>query len=104
MDRDYFEFGYDYSILHSREDVVLSVEFRLTQAPENEIRKIMSENIEWRKSRHPDLQINPSAGSIFQKIEGIGIEGEIVSVKNGFARNFLITRGYAINATKKNVE
>ena len=32
----------------------------------------MSENIEWRKSRHPDLQINPSAGSIFQKIEGIG--------------------------------
>ena len=72
VDRDYFEFGYDYSILHSREDVVLSVDFRLTQAPENEIRKIMSENIEWRKSRHPDLQINPSAGSIFQKIEGIG--------------------------------
>jgi UDP-N-acetylmuramate dehydrogenase len=32
----------------------------------------MEENLEWRAERHPDLRLLPSAGSIFQKIEGIG--------------------------------
>lgn len=72
VDRDYFEFGYDYSILHERDDVVLSVDFRLARAPEGELRRVMSENLEWRKDRHPDLRVHASAGSIFKKIEGIG--------------------------------
>ena len=33
---------------------------------------MMEENLFWRKHRHPDLTVSPSAGSIFQKIEGIG--------------------------------
>ena len=33
VDRDYFRFGYDYSILHERDDVVLTVDFKLTPAP-----------------------------------------------------------------------
>ncbi len=69
---DYFEFGYDYSVLHERDDVVLSVDFRLDPAPEEDLRRIMRENLEWRKDRHPDLRTHASAGSIFQKIEGIG--------------------------------
>ena len=69
---DYFEFGYDDSILHHRDDVVLSVDFRLEPAPEVELRRIMRQNLEWRDDRHPDLWLYPSAGSIFQKIEGIG--------------------------------
>ena len=70
--RDYFEFGYDYSILHDRDDIVLTVDFRLSPSPEENLRRIMRENLEWRETRHPDLRIHPSAGSIFQKIEGIG--------------------------------
>jgi UDP-N-acetylmuramate dehydrogenase len=69
---DYFKFGYDYSILHEREDIVLSVDFRLEPAPEPELRRVMRENLEWRDDRHPDLWLYPSAGSIFRKIEGIG--------------------------------
>ena len=37
-------------------------------------------------------------------IDGLGTEGEIVSVKDGYARNYLIPRGMAKNATKINVE
>jgi UDP-N-acetylmuramate dehydrogenase len=32
----------------------------------------MQENLSWRGARHPWLQFHPSAGSIFQKIEGMG--------------------------------
>ncbi len=32
----------------------------------------MRENLEWRDERHPDLWLYPCAGSIFQKIDGIG--------------------------------
>jgi UDP-N-acetylmuramate dehydrogenase len=69
---EYFEFGYDDSILHRRPDVVLSATFRLESVPEVELRRVMTENLQWRDDRHPDLWLYPSAGSIFQKIEGIG--------------------------------
>ena len=69
---EYFEFGYDQSILHERDDVVLSATFRLQPMPENGLRKVMRENLRWRDDRHPDLWLYPCAGSIFRKIEGIG--------------------------------
>lgn len=72
VDRDYFRFGYDYSILHDRNDVVLSVVFALVPTPERELRDTVRENLQWRDDRHPDLWLYPSAGSIFQKIEGVG--------------------------------
>jgi UDP-N-acetylmuramate dehydrogenase len=72
VDVDYFDFGYDQSILHHREDVVLSATFRLDDMPVEELRRVMRENLEWRDDRHPDLWLYPCAGSIFQKIEGIG--------------------------------
>jgi UDP-N-acetylmuramate dehydrogenase len=72
VDHDYFRFGYDYSILHDRPDVVLDVTFRLTPTPEPELREVIRENLAWRDDRHPDLWLYPSAGSIFQKIEGVG--------------------------------
>ena len=34
--------------------------------------RIMQENLSWRGARHPWLEIHPSAGSIFKKIEGVG--------------------------------
>ncbi len=69
---DYFEFGYDQSVLHYRDDIVLTADFRLDPEPVEELRAIVRANLEWRDDRHPDLWLYPSAGSIFQKIEGIG--------------------------------
>jgi UDP-N-acetylmuramate dehydrogenase len=72
VDLDYFQFGYDYSILHDRRDVVLDVTFRLEPTPREVMRETIRENLQWRDDRHPDLWLYPSAGSIFQKLEGIG--------------------------------
>ena len=69
---EYFEFGYDDSILHRRDDVVLDVTFRLEPMPDEELRRIIRENLAWREERHPDLWLYPSAGSIFKKMEGVG--------------------------------
>jgi UDP-N-acetylmuramate dehydrogenase len=69
---DYFRFGYDFSVLHERDDFVLSVDFRLQPTPETELRRVIRENLAWRDERHPDLWLYPCAGSIFRKIEGIG--------------------------------
>lgn len=72
VDRAYFDFGYDYSILHVRRDVVLDVTFRLDPTPVEEMRDTIRENLRWRDDRHPDLWLYPSAGSIFQKIVDVG--------------------------------
>lgn len=68
----YFQFGYDDSILHHRPDIVLSADFHLEPRPVAELRTEMEANLEWRRARHPDLVEQPSAGSIFQKIDGVG--------------------------------
>jgi UDP-N-acetylmuramate dehydrogenase len=69
---DYFQFGYDQSILHVRRDVVLAATFALTPEDPARLRQVMAENLDWRRARHPPLDTEPSAGSIFRKIEGIG--------------------------------
>jgi len=72
VDRDYFRFGYDYSILHDRADIVLSVTFGLRDQSIQEMKRVMQENLLWRRERHPDLRQHPSAGSVFRKVEGVG--------------------------------
>jgi UDP-N-acetylmuramate dehydrogenase len=69
---EYFEFGYDESVLHHRRDVVLTATFRLAPTPEHALRRVVRENLEWRDDHHPDLWLYPSAGSVFRKIEGLG--------------------------------
>lgn len=109
VDRDYFRFGYDYSILHDRADIVLDVTFRLEPAEEPELRHVMRENLRWRDERHPDLWLYPSAGSIFQKIEGIGagrlidqcgLKGHIIGNAQIFHRhaNIIVNLGGATAA------
>ncbi len=68
----YFEFGYDASILHTRDDVVLTATFQLAPGDEARMREIMAANLAWRAERHPPLDTEPSVGSIFKKIDGIG--------------------------------
>ncbi len=109
VNADYFEFGYDYSILHRRKDVVLTATFQLKPGDAARMRAIMEANLAWRQERHPPLDIEPSAGSIFKKIDGIGagrlidqcglkgyrIGGAEVSRKHA---NFIVNRGNATAA------
>lgn len=68
----YFEFGYDTSVLHHRPDIVLTATFQLEPGDPERMRRVVEENLQWRRERHPPLDTEPSAGSIFKKIEGIG--------------------------------
>jgi UDP-N-acetylmuramate dehydrogenase len=72
VDRDYMQFGYDTSVLHTRRDIVLTATFQLAPGDSAVMHRVMQENLSWRGSRHPWLQLHPSAGSIFKKIEGVG--------------------------------
>lgn len=38
------------------------------------------------------------------EVELLGFEGDIVNVANGYARNYLIPRGFALEATTQNVK
>lgn len=69
---DYIQFGYDDTVFHHRRDIVLSARFQLTREDPAVLHRILQENLSWRGSRHPWLQVHPSAGSVFKKIEGIG--------------------------------
>jgi len=72
VDLDYFEFGYDTSILHRSGDIALSATFQLEEGDPAEMRELIDANLAWRAERHPPLTTEPSAGSIFMKVEGIG--------------------------------
>jgi UDP-N-acetylmuramate dehydrogenase len=72
VDRAFFEFGYDDSLLHHQEIVVLDVTFHLTPRPTAEILRQAAENLAWRAERQPPVEQFPSCGSVFKKIEGVG--------------------------------
>lgn len=72
VESNYFKFGYDTSILHQTDDVVLTVTLELVPAPKEEIALRRRKNSEWRAAKHPPGAVQMSAGSIFQKIEKVG--------------------------------
>lgn len=72
VDRDYFQFGYDFSVLHTRRDVVLDVTLALTPADPQELHRRVEANAAWRHEKHPPDAVRMSAGSIFRKIAGVG--------------------------------
>jgi UDP-N-acetylmuramate dehydrogenase len=69
---DYVQFGYDDTVFHHRRDVVLAATFRLARGDVDRMHRVLHENLSWRGARHPWLQIHPSAGSIFKKLDGVG--------------------------------
>ncbi|PIQ60072.1 MAG: UDP-N-acetylenolpyruvoylglucosamine reductase [Bacteroidetes bacterium CG12_big_fil_rev_8_21_14_0_65_60_17] len=71
-DHSWFRFGYDYSMLHDTDDIVLEATFQLTAASPDDMQRVIEENLAWRAERHPPLDTEPSAGSIFRKIDGVG--------------------------------
>jgi UDP-N-acetylmuramate dehydrogenase len=70
--RDAMGFGYDVSLLHQPGHVALSATFQLAPADPAMMRQVIEENLAWRGARHPRLDVYPSAGSVFKKIEGVG--------------------------------
>lgn len=72
VDRAAMQFGYDISRLHGSGEIALAVQFRLAPGSQDELQRILQENLAWRGARHPWLEFHPSAGSIFKKIEGVG--------------------------------
>jgi UDP-N-acetylmuramate dehydrogenase len=69
---DWFEFGYDDSRLHRTEEIVLDVTFALEPREPKEIQIVRDMNARWRADKHPPGAVHMSAGSIFQKLEGVG--------------------------------
>jgi len=72
VNKGFFEFGYDTSILHSRNIAVLEATFVLTYKDKILIQKQIDENLKWRNDKQPPVENFPSCGSVFQKIEGVG--------------------------------
>ena len=111
---DYLQFGYDTSVFHYRRDVALAVNFRLTPGDQAVMQRILQENLSWRGARHPWLDIHPSAGSIFKKIEGVGA-GRLVDqcglkgFRIGDAQishlhaNIIVNLGHALAADVRNL-
>ena len=72
VDREYFKFGYDDSLLHHQPVTVLDATFQLTPKPRAQIEHQIQENLTWRRAKQPQLEDVPSCGSVFKKIEGVG--------------------------------
>jgi UDP-N-acetylmuramate dehydrogenase len=70
--KDFFKFGYDYSILHDRNLLITEATFKLSVKPESEIRNQAQENLNWRNEKQPSVIEFPSCGSVFKKIADIG--------------------------------
>lgn len=117
VNKEFFGFGYDYSLLHDEEIIVLEAVFNLTQSKKEKIENQIKENIKWRNEKQPQLDKHPSCGSVFKKIEGIGAgrlitEVEMKGYKEGGIQvsekhpNFLVNTGNAkaldvLNVIKK---
>lgn len=72
VQKEYFHFDYDYSILHDTKDIVLAATLRLTPEKKEVIQQRITANIQWRNEKHPENATKCSAGSVFKKIEGYG--------------------------------
>lgn len=72
VEKDFFNFGYDDSVLHHSGVIVLEARFLLKPGDRVEMRKQMVENVAWRISKQPQLDEFASCGSVFKKIEGVG--------------------------------
>ncbi len=112
VDKEFFKFGYDDSILHSGKYIVTEAVFKLKTDSVENIKKQMEENMDWREEKQPQLSEFSSCGSVFKKIKDVGagrlidscglkgcqVGGIKISEKHA---NYFINTG---NGTAKNVK
>ncbi len=110
IDKDKLAFGYRHSLLQDGRYILLSAEFELKRAPQEEIKALMDRNLEFRKNIQPSLA-TPNAGSVFKNPENdsagrlldkAGVKelcADNVKVWEKHA-NFIVNTG---NATSENV-
>lgn len=72
VNHEYFQFGYDFSVLHTCDDIVLDVTLKLSPSTRERMLQIAGDNLDWRNRSHPPNAERMSAGSVFRKIEGEG--------------------------------
>jgi UDP-N-acetylmuramate dehydrogenase len=104
--RSDFNFGYDTSVLHDGNHVVIDAVFQLQKSTHAAIAHQARENLSWRDARHPSLDSDYSCGSVFKKmhdiaaaklidqsgLKGYGYKGVVVSLKHP---NFITHTGGA---------
>lgn len=69
LTKEDMKFDYRKSILQFRDYVVLNATFILNKGDKKQIDEIMKRNLEFRKTRQPNLKL-PNAGSIFKNPQG----------------------------------
>jgi len=73
VNRDFFNFDYDHSVLHDRNLLVTEVRFTLAPKEKELIQNQIDENLKWRNEKHPNVVEFPSCGSVFKKVADIGV-------------------------------
>lgn len=71
---EHFAFGYDRSILHEGNHVVLDAVFELEEGDPSLVRSQAQKNLAWRNERHPPVATEFSCGSVFKKVVADGKE------------------------------
>ena len=69
LNKEDMNFSYRHSICQDKRYIVLQAEFELLKRDVEEIKKQMSENLEFRKAHQPALSL-PNCGSVFKNPEG----------------------------------
>ena len=72
VSKDFFQFGYDQSILQRRNIIILEATFSLEPKDKSLIHRQIEENLKWRNAKQPQLAQFPSCGSVFRNINGVG--------------------------------
>ncbi len=102
VNRDYFQFGYDASILQRTKEIVLTATFKLKKTNKEALRRAMNEAFEYRKKTQP-LGVSTS-GCFFKNVNGqsagkmiddLGLKGYTIgdfSISSHHA-NFIIHKG-----------
>lgn len=100
---DEMDYGYRYSILYAKNDVVLGINMKLSHGNPDEIKAKMDELMQRRNSKQP---VNyPSAGSFFKRPEGY-FAGKLIEdaglkgFRVGDAQVSMLHAGFVINLGK----
>lgn len=110
LNKEDMNFSYRHSICQEKRYIVLQAEFELVKKDVEEIKKQMTENLEFRKAHQPSLAL-PNCGSIFKNPDGESAgrlldSCNVKELKIGGARvwenhaNFIVNDG---NATSTDV-